>query len=92
MKVDPSEEKLLWRQLHQLTNILAWPEEVNKAWDLGYGDPFEEEHLDELPDHPEQQPLLTLLGVNVVSIYSHHNTPNGLCGVDGQSQVLMLLK
>ena len=84
MKVDPSEEKLLWRQLHQLTDILARPEEVNEAWDLGYGDPLEEEHLDQLPDQPQHQPLLTLARVESVTVNSNDDTTNSFGRVDGK--------
>ena len=92
MVVDPSEKELLRGQLDQLTDVLARPEEVHQAWDLGDRDPLEEEHLDELPDQPEHQPLLTLARVECVTVNTNDDTTDGFGRIDGKCQVLVLLK
>ena len=55
------------------------------------GDLLEEEHLDELPDQAQHQPLLALAGVESVTVDADDNTADSLGRVDGQRQVLVLL-
>ena len=74
LMVDPSEEDLLWRHLHQVSQSLALPEEVDQAGDLADGDLLEQVHLDQLPDQPQHQPLLTLARVESVTVNTNHNT------------------
>ena len=92
LEIDPSEKKLFWRQFDEFIDVLAISEQVDKTGDLGDVDPLEQIHLDELPDQAQPQPLLTLAGVERVTVNTNDNTPNGLGRVNGQCQVLMLLE
>ena len=76
--VDPSLEKLLWRQLEKLVDVLALHEEVDEAGHLGDCDLLEEVHLDELPDQPQYQPLLALGGVERVTVDPDDDTADSL--------------
>ena len=69
---------MLWRQLEEVVNVLAWQEEVDEAGYLGDGDLLEEVHLDELPHHAQHQVLLTLAGVERVAVNTNHNTADSL--------------
>ena len=42
------------------------------------GNTFEEEHLDQLPDQPQHQPLLALAGVESVTVDPDDDTADGL--------------
>ena len=89
--VDPAQKNFLRRHLHQVGQSLAVPEEVDQARDLADGDLLEEIHLDQLPDQAKHQPLLALAGVQGVTVDPDDDTADGLGGVDGQGQVLVLL-
>ena len=71
-------EKLLWRQLEKLVDVLALHEEVDEAGHLGDCDLLEEVHLDELPHQAEHKPLLPLAGVESVAVNTDHNAPDSL--------------
>ena len=70
---------------------LTFSEEINQAGHLTDGNTLEEIHLDQLPDQPQHQPLLALAGVEGVAVDADDDTADGLGGVDGQGQVLVLL-
>ena len=89
--VDPAQKNFLRRHLHQVSQSLVVPQEVDQPRDLADGDLLEEIHLDELPDQAQHQPLLALAGVQGVTVDPDDNTANSLGGVDGQRQVLVLL-
>lgn len=76
--VNPSLKEVLWRQLEEVINVLAWQEEVDEAGHLGDGDLLEEVHLDELPHHAQHQVLLTLARVERVAVNTNHNTADSL--------------
>ena len=90
--VDPSQQNLLWRHLHEVLERLPGPQEVDQPRHLADGDLLEEVHLDELPHQPQHQPLLPLAGVEGVAVYADDHAADGLGRVDGQGQVLVLLQ
>ena len=69
----------------------TFSEEVDQTGHLTDGNTFEEIHLDELPHQSQHQPLLALAGVEGVAVDPDDDTADGLGGVDGQGQVLVLL-
>jgi len=57
--IDPSDKKLLRRQFLEVIDILSRFKEVDEARHLSDIDSLEEEHLDELPNKPKNQPFFS---------------------------------
>ena len=56
----------------------TFSEEIHQARHLTDGNTLKEEHLDELPDQPQHQPLLALAGVEGVTVDADDDTADGL--------------
>ena len=76
--VDPSEQNLLRRHLHEVLESLPGPQEVDEPRHLADGDLLEEVHLDQLPHQAQHQPLLALAGVESVTVDPDDDTADSL--------------
>ena len=65
--VDPSEQNLLRRHLHEVLQSLPGPQEVDEPRHLADGDLLEEVHFDQLPHQAKNKPFLTLTMIKVFS-------------------------